>query len=94
MAAGVALTLRPFTSLAVLVVFVAVSFIATGVSELASMEAPAIAVVLVGLGRDPVGCSRAGFCPARSERRRSRCCSPSAGRRGVCGKARGRAIPC
>ena len=51
-AVGVALTLRPFTSLAVLVVFVAASFFVTGISELASSgraETPWLAVA-AGLG--------------------------------------------
>jgi uncharacterized membrane protein HdeD (DUF308 family) len=44
-AIGIALTMRSFTSLGVLVVFVAVSFVATGVSGLASTKriAPAAA---------------------------------------------------
>jgi uncharacterized membrane protein HdeD (DUF308 family) len=49
-AVGVALTLRPFTSLAVLVVFVAGSFVASGASELASMQRAPIIAVLAGLG--------------------------------------------
>ncbi|MBV9424322.1 MAG: DUF308 domain-containing protein [Solirubrobacterales bacterium] len=49
---GAALTLRPFTSLAVLVVFVAASFLASGLSELSSARAaptPALAIA-GGLG--------------------------------------------
>ena len=49
---GVALTLRPFTSLAALVLFVAAAFLATGVSELAAARdggTPALAVA-AGLG--------------------------------------------
>jgi uncharacterized membrane protein HdeD (DUF308 family) len=51
-ALGVALTLRPFTSLAVLVVLVAASFFVTGIGELASSgraDAPLLAVA-AGLG--------------------------------------------
>jgi uncharacterized membrane protein HdeD (DUF308 family) len=51
-AVGVVLTLRPFTSLAALVLFVAGAFLATGVSELVAArdaEAPAVEVA-AGLG--------------------------------------------
>lgn len=54
---GVALTLRPFTSLAVLVAFVAATFFVTGISELTSSrrsEVPWLAVA-VGLGSLAVG---------------------------------------
>jgi uncharacterized membrane protein HdeD (DUF308 family) len=49
---GVVLTLRPFTSLAALVLFVAGAFFVTGVSEIVAArnaEKPAVAIV-VGLG--------------------------------------------